>query len=340
MTTRSSAATVERRRLYRWVAAVGLLAAAEEQRGADVPEMNAMGLIASHSACEAMLGLIIGPLPFVKGQPADERYFPTLLELAASRARPRLSQTLRGDLRTMHHVRNGFVHGGQSVDAFELDRAIDAAHALAEHVPLPGNRRLVGTATVVADVIEIEAIGMWLRHADEMKRAGHLRLAADDIARALDATLDRTVPRVRTRTGVSPMRSLRQLKEIGAGQGIDHDLRTTTEAIDSLTRWVYPMALGTPPAVIQYVRSIVGEEQHFDLGGHPQPVRRPSADPPTVADLRRVSAIVCRIILRLWAMSGLAATRNDDDLVALAQEFLAKPSGLAAGMRKGESATT
>jgi len=98
----------------------------------------------------------------------------------------------------MHRARNRFVHAGQTVGAMELDGAIEAAHALAEHVPLPGNKRLVGVATVVADIIEIEAIGMWLRHADEMRRAGRLRLSADGIARAMDATLDRTVPHVRT----------------------------------------------------------------------------------------------------------------------------------------------
>jgi hypothetical protein len=332
MTQAALSTSTQRRRLYRWVAAVGLLAAAEDQRGADVPETNAMGLIGAHAACEAMLGLMIGPLPYARGQPADERYFPVLLELAAAKAHPRLSQSLRGDLMTMHHARNGFVHGGQSVDASELDRAIDAAHALAEHVPLPGHGRLVGTSTVVADIIQIEAVGMWLRHADEMRRAGRRRLSADGIARALDAALDRTVPRVRTRTGVTTMRNLREMKEISAGRGIDHDLRTTTQAIDSLTRWVFPLALGMPPATIEYVRSVVGRERGVDIGGRPQPIQRPSDHAPSLDDLRRATAIVNRIILRLWAMGSLEAHRGDDALVALAQDFLANPRGLSAGM--------
>jgi hypothetical protein len=41
--TRTSAGSLQRRRIYRWVAAVGLLGAAEDQRGADVPETNAIG---------------------------------------------------------------------------------------------------------------------------------------------------------------------------------------------------------------------------------------------------------------------------------------------------------
>ena len=330
MTTRASSAAVQRRRLYRWVAAVGLLAAAEDQRGADVPETNAMGLLAAHAACEAMLGLIIGTLPYSQGKAGDPG-FVDLLDKAEAVARPSFATALHSDLLLMHRVRNGFVHAGQTVDAAELDRAVDAAHSLAEHVPLPGNRRLAGTATVVADLIDIEAIGMWLRHADHMRLAGHPRLSADGIARALDAALDRTVPPVRTRTGMTMSQTARQLRAIGAGSGFDREMRQNVSAIDSLTRWVYPMALGTPPATIAYVRSVVGEETPVDVGGHPRRVDRPSNDDPSVADLRRASTIVSRIILRLWAMGSLAARRGDPELVALARDFLANPSGIAAG---------
>ena len=327
MTTRAPAASLQRRRIHRWVAAVGLLATAEDLRGADVPETNAMGLMGAHAACEAMLGLIVGPLPFVKGQPPNERFFPDLLGLTASVAKPRLSQALRGELMAMHEVRNAFVHGGSTVDAAELDRAIDAAHALAEHVPLPGHQRLVGVPTVVADIIDIEAIGMWLRHADHQRTQGHLRLSADGIARALDAAIDRTVPPVRTRTGLSMEQTLRELRGLGAGLGFERTTRETVSAIDQLTRWVYPMALGTPPATLAYIRSVVGADGGADLGGHPGPVHRPADDEPSVADLRRASSLVGRIILRLWAMDGLAAGRADAEIVALAQEFLGKPFG-------------
>ena len=91
------------------------------------------------------------------------------------------------------------------------------------------------------------------------------------------------------------------------------------------------MALGTPPATIAYVRSVVGEETPVDVGGHPRRVDRPSNDDPSVVDLRRASTIVSRIILRLWAMGSLAARRGDPELVALARDFLANPSGIAAG---------
>jgi len=330
MTTRTPAASLQRRRIHRWVAAVGLLATAEDLRGADVPETNAMGLMGAHAACEAMLGLIVGSLPFVKGQPANERYFPDLLRLSASVAKPRLSQALRGELMAMHDIRNAFVHGGSTVDAAELDRAIDAAHSLAEHVPLPGHQRLVGVPTVVADIIDIEAIGMWLRHADQQRAQGHLRLSADGIARALDAAIDRTVPPVRTRTGMSTEQITHELRRLGAGGGFERSTRETVSAIDQLTRWVYPMALGTPPATLAYIRGVVGADGGADFGGHPGPVHRPADDEPSVADLRRASSLVGRIILRLWAMDGLAAGGADAEIVACAQEFLAKPYGIAA----------
>ena len=330
MTKPTRATSLQRRRIYRWVAAVGLLTAAEEQRGADVPEMSAIGLMGAHAACEAMLGLIIGPLPYARREPPRERYFPILLDLAVEVAKPSLASALRDDLLTMHDVRNAFVHGGSIVDAAELDRAIDAAHSLAEHVPLPGRKTLVGVPTVVADIIDIEAIGMWLRHADQQRAQHHLRLSADGIARALDAAIDRTVPPVRTRTGLSTQQVLRELRSIGAGRGFETATRETISAIDQLTRWVYPMALGTPPAALAYIRSIVGTEGRADVGGHPGPVRRPTDDEPSAADLRRASSLVSRIILRLWAMDGLAAGSADGKIVAVAQQFLSEPYGTAA----------
>jgi hypothetical protein len=308
-----------------------MLATAEDQRGADTPETNAMGLMGAHAASEAMLGLIVGPLPYDKKEPPDERFFPSLLRLAASAAQPPLSQTLRGELMTMHGVRNGFVHGGTTVDAAELDRAIDATHALAEHVPLPGHTQLVGVPTVVADIIQIEAIGMWLRHADEQRVKGRLRLSADGIARALEAAIDRTVPRVRSGTGTSSfMQVTRDLRAISQGRGFDPNERAVLFAIDQLTEWVYPMALGTPPATLSYIRSIVGTESRVDVGAHPRPVTRPTDAEPALADLRRASSLVSRIILRLHVMRGIAPGREDDKLAAAARDFLKDPHGPAA----------
>jgi hypothetical protein len=331
--TRTPAASLQRRRIYRWVAAVGLLGAAEDQRGADVPETNAIGLMAAHAACEAMLGLIIGPLPYAPKQPPRERYFGTLLELALAASKPPLSNALRDDLLTMHDVRNSFVHGGSTVSLLELDRAIDAAHALAEHVSLPGHKNLVGVPTVVADIIQIEAIGMWLRHADEQRAKGNILFSADGIARALDEAVGRTVPLVRRRTGRTMLQSLRTVADHGKqdrhNREVSGEFERQREAIDALARWVYPLALGTQPATLNYIESVVGTVDHVDIGGQPLPVNRPKEEP-SPRDLRRASSLVSRIILRLWAMDGLAPGRFDDQLIELAQRFLTQPYGMSA----------
>lgn len=317
--------SLQRRRIYRWVAAAGLLATAEEQRGVDVPEMNAMGLMAAHAASEAMLALLAGQMPYVKGK-SREPAFPEVLELAAAKVkRPPISQTLRGELMAMHGVRNAFVHGGSTVDGTELDRAIDAAHALAEHVPLPGHDHLVGVPTVVAAVVDMEAIGLWLRFADEQRKQGQLRWSADGIAHALDAAIDRTEPRVRTRTGRSMMQNIRRMTDISAGREISDAYEETGKALDQLTRWVYPLALGTSPATLQYVRSVVGTERREDRGGYPSPIQRPSEDEPSMADLRRASSLASRIILRLAVMGGLKAGPSDDKIAEMAREVLDDP---------------
>jgi hypothetical protein len=320
----SGAESLQRRRIYRWVAAVGLLATAEELQGVDVPETNAMGLMGAHAACEAMLGLLAGNIPYVQGKP-KEPPFPMVLELAAGKARPRLTQTLRSELMAMHSVRNAFVHGGSTVDSHALDAAIDAAHALATHVPLPGHDRLVGVPTVVAAIINIEAIGIWLRHADEQRLKGNLRYSADSMARALDAALDRTVPRVRTRTGRSMMQTIQRMADISAGQAISRPFEELGEALDQLTRWVYPLALGASPATVDYIREVVGTQRRMDMGGAPNPVDRPTDEAPSLAHLRRASSLASRVILRLSIMGVLAPRRGDDQIVELANEALRDP---------------
>lgn len=67
--------------------------------------------------------------------------------LAAPKARPKLTIELQSELATMHSVRNNFVHGGADVSRIEVDRAIDNARTLAEHVRMPGNMNLVGVPT-------------------------------------------------------------------------------------------------------------------------------------------------------------------------------------------------
>jgi hypothetical protein len=74
--------------MYRWVAALGLVAAAEDQRAADIPETNAMGVLAAHAACEAMLGQ--SSVPFHIRRASREKYSPDVMGIAAPVAKPLL----------------------------------------------------------------------------------------------------------------------------------------------------------------------------------------------------------------------------------------------------------
>lgn len=307
----------DRSRLQRWVAAVGLLVAAEEAASTDVPESNAIGVLAAEAACEAMLGLLIGvyeqpPMDKQGREASFSALLDRVLELGVQ-----VPPVLVADLRVTHRTRNGFVHAGMAIDHLEVERSVAAAHALSELVAMPGERPMSGIATLVADIVEIEAIGLWLRHADLMARRGQLRLAADAMARALDAALDRTVPRIRRRTGQSSFATVQELRRLGSGAGFDRSRQELVDGIDGLTRWVYPMALGVAPSTLDFVRSVIGEEEPYDFGGHMRPVRRPSDQALAEQHYRRAAAVVSRILLRLWVIGAVAPRRNDDQQVAI-----------------------
>jgi hypothetical protein len=289
-----------------------------------------MALLAAHAACEAMLGLIVGTRPYTQGAKADPS-FRQILEDATAVSRPQLATALVGDLDLLHRARNGFVHAGQTVHGMEVERAVETAHSLADHVPAPGSRRLVGPATVVADIIEIEAIGMWLRHADEMRKGGRLRLAADGLARALDEAFDRTVPELPTRRGHWSSQVSRSLEGVGMPWVVARDVAERIEASESLSGWLVPLAIGIPPATYRWLRALIGVTARESIRGHPQRiVDRPPEDPP-LPDLRRAAAVVSQVVLRLWMMGGLEEKHWDAEIVQRAQPFLRAPGGYAAG---------
>ncbi|MEW6225998.1 MAG: hypothetical protein AB1627_15340 [Chloroflexota bacterium] len=318
---------LERRRVERWVAAVALIVAAEEHASIDVPELNALGHMAAHAACEALLGLAVGVLQARPHPPGTvvkrgsrEPGFPELLDEAKAAADPPFDPQVLQDLRVMHSARNGFVHGGQAIDHAELERAIAAAHMLSERVPMPGSRPVVGVASAVADIIEVEAVGLWLRRYDEQRAAGGRLAACDALAYALDATLDRTVPRLRhdsSRELQSPGQVSRELQRLAASGVFDTDRKAMAKAIDSLNDWLFPLAIGTPPQQLAFVRSVVGRVGREDRGGYPSSVYAATIEGPSEADLRRAAGIVVRIVLRLFAIGSLAARQRDAEIVEL-----------------------
>jgi uncharacterized protein YutE (UPF0331/DUF86 family) len=120
----------ERRRLRRWLAAVGLTTAAEDAARVDTPETNAMALLGADAACETLLGLLAGVRRYKQG---DEVSFPRLLTAAG--AKVTIEADLGDDLDAMHRIRNAFVHASNTVAANETAHAISNARRLLDIVP-------------------------------------------------------------------------------------------------------------------------------------------------------------------------------------------------------------
>jgi hypothetical protein len=335
----------ERLRLRRWLAAVGLTAAAEDAARVDTPETNAMALLGAHAACEALLGLLSGVRRYKRG---EEVAFPKLLASASSAVT--IPTDLADNLDVIYRMRNDFVHASLTVDGAEAARAISNARRLMELVPaslgaswtLPDD---AGLGTAVAQIIGVEAVGMWLRHAEQMRRQNRLQLAADGLARALDGALQRTLPKL-LRDGWARSSSGSVLRRIaGATQDrvvelmdqrvdeLDGRANVMSRRVEGLFEWVLPLALGTSPIAYQRLRAVIGVTLDVDVGGVPGPVSRPPGVSVGDDAMRQAISQTAEIIFRLWAMGSLRPWPNDDKIVQLAQSFLANPSGFAAGER-------
>lgn len=329
MTSDAPATFAERDRLQRWIAAIGLVQAADDNARLDTPETNALALIGAHSACESLLGLLYGKRRYKRNEDVP---LPALV--ADVDKMIGLDPDLADDLDAMHRMRNGFVHASNTVHANEAARAISAARRLlyvvAERsvpgVPLPSGH---GVASAVATIVGVEAVGMWLRHAEELLAQGRLKLAADGCARALDSALARTRPRLHHRGTMSNRIRFTDLRRIAAGLGNNLD-RGMAEFAEDLSAWVLPVALGLSPVAYEHLRSTIGQTRPVDLRGKPVPVVRPAA-PPTEPAVRSAIGTTSAIVFRLWAAGNLRAWDQDAKLVELAQEFLRDPRGIAAG---------
>ena len=335
----------ERQSLRRWLVAVGLTVAAEDAARVDTPETNALALLGAYAACQALLGLMTGTRVYKRDE--DVPFADLMKSVSATVARERGF----GDaLRQMHRMRNDFVHASTTVHAEEATRAISNARRLMELVPtslgaswtLPAG---AGLGTAVAEIIGVEAVGMWLRHAEQMRAQNRLQLAADGLARALDSALMRTLPKLLPEgsatsstgsvlhrlAGANPDRVVEAIdRRVGE---LDQRANVTSRRVNALFGWILPLALGTSPIAYQRLRAVIGTTLNVNLGGAPCPVYRP---PETSVDADGVSQAISQtseIIFRLWAMGSLRPWPRDDGIVGLAQSFLANPSGFAAGER-------
>lgn len=103
-------------------------------------------------------------------------------------------------------------------------------------------------------------------------------------------------------------------------------------AIEGLSDWVLPLALGLPPSGYVATREVIGYESRMNMGGLPVPVDRPHRVP-TLDDVRRAAASVSVMIFQLWASGTLEPGRGDDELMRLAAPFVKNPRGISAGDR-------
>jgi hypothetical protein len=274
-----------------------------------------MSLLSAHAAAETLLGLIVGHRNYKRNEDIP---FPRLIQDAVDALKRRraraLAPDLLDDLDAMHRARNSFVHAASAVHASEVDQAIGSARELAEHIP-GRSAKASGIADAVADIIDIEYVSMWLQHAEDMLRKARVVYAADGLARALDGAIHRTQPRLVDRRD----RRLSRNEQMTALRGYSHGgpMRTPQEplarAIEGLSDWVLPLALGLPPSGYAATRATIGYETRMDMGGVPSPVSV--------------------MIFQLWATGTLAPGREDDELIRLAQPFIANPRGISAGER-------
>lgn len=342
----------ERVLLSRWLAAVGLTGAAEDTARVDTPETNAMALLGAHAACEALLGLLAGSERLRAGR---DIYFWQLLDQAKQKvntagAAMKIGPDLSDHLVSMNGARNGFVHAGSAIAASEATRAISNARRLMELVPasmgaswtLPDG---AGLGTAVAKIIGVEAVGIWLRFADEIQRSQPNRpdLAADGLAHALDSALMRTRPVLLRdpwpspwtgsqlyRMAVTPDRVAEAMDR--RAEAMDRRADKMDRRIEGLFEWVLPLALGTSPIDYQRLREVIGWAHGETIGLGPHgPVSRPTEIPMSRDAVRAANSQTVAIIFRLWAIGSLEELPSDDKTVETAREAIAQLIGAVAG---------
>ena len=171
-----------------------------------------------------------------------------------------------------------------------------------------------GLGTAVAEIIGVEAVGIWLRLADDLLRTqdDRLELAADGLARSLDNALSRTHPRLIRLAWQSPF----ILRAPGAGR--DRVAEAMDQRIEELREWVLPLALGTSPIAYQRLREVTGWSQpEFSAA----PVSRPTEEPLSRDAVRGATSQTAAIIFRLWAMGSLESRPADDQIVEASKAY-------------------
>ena len=303
--------------IQRWLTAVGLLLAAEEQARVETAVSDAIAVVTAAAAAEGALGIIAGSRADRKGSDRFEDILTAALARAEVTAPPGIPLHLVDQLRAVQRTRSGALHVGTRVHHSEAERASEAARELFGLLPrLSGVPALPagGIATAVAGLIGIEAVGVWMRFADDRVAAGDAPNAADAAARALDAALVRTRPPLPT--------DIRYVSRGEEARDVWQAMGYVEQRIKRLETWVVPFVIGLHPAAYRSLRETIGEVVPEDRGGHPTRVVRSAT--PDLMSVRRALETVTEIVWRLSSSSSLTAFERDDVIVGFAQEFIAK----------------
>jgi len=286
--------------IRQWVAAVALLAEAEEAaaRGSSVD--RAIALIAADTATEAALGLLSSRL----AEELQSDSFGTYLARAKRVAR--LPSGLASEIAAVHRLRNNVVHNGAEASEREALRATLASRELLDvFVPRVlraakalGRGRGIGDA--VGALLPSHPAGRALEAAQVALAKRDPKSALEECAGALEHVRRNTMPPL----PVTRRRAPREV-EIETKYGrtrTDYGFRQLDGALEALERWVVPLALGLSPA--EYA-SLVEDLPYARSTGRSFEYHWSDEKVPDMTTAKRSLERVSVLVLRMWLTDRL-----------------------------------
>jgi hypothetical protein len=251
--------------LDRWLAMLGLVAAAEDFAARRTGAWAGLAVVAADAAIEAALGLIAtgGSKP-----PEGQERFSDLLalsELAFKDAGDPIDVRLRDRILRTHRSRNSALHVGLDPSERTVQTAIAAARdvlGLASRAsPVLGRIAGVGPVRAVAELVDVPVIKDALNLASEALARADPIGAADQAAIALETALSRLDPPLRDRMGrLLPRGSIPRVSTYGpqSAIGIDEITRPLEKHADLIEAWLLALAIGVRPGELARLRRQLG----------------------------------------------------------------------------------
>ena len=194
-----------------------------------------------------------------------------------------------------HDLRTGALHGGQSVNREDAERASHAARLAVSFVAVAASRSAgsmpgQGLGDVVADLLGEHPVAEQLRRGQAAVGAGDARTAMLAAGEALGVALANSEPKLpRDRFGGG--RHWQGSRAADGNRPLENAIQDHADALDRLEDWIVPVALGVTPRDLVDLRhslptSYIGGPQWrdgLDEGRTPELVER-----------------VCLLVLRMW----------------------------------------